>query len=320
MPCKPSKAKKLLKEDKSKVISRCPFQIKLLYPTGEALQDMIGGMDTGSKNIGSSVITNGVVVYKSEIELRGEEIKKKMKQRSSYRRTRRGKKTRYRKPRFNNRSNSKKLNRLPPSMKHKTETHLKEKRTIEKLYPITKWKVETASFDIHKISDPSVTKTNGNGYTYQNGQLKNWYNVKTFILNRDSYKCQICKGKSKDLKLEVHHVVERSNGGGNSPDNLITLCIKCHKNLHSKKISLSKIKVSKTKHATEIGIIKSRLEKSNWDFQSTFGYETKYKREQILQLPKSHSNDAVAICCEDGEVVQDSNSVYFKKCISKGDY
>ncbi len=36
----------------------------------------------------------------------------------------------------------------------------------------------------------------------------------------------------------------------------------------------------------------------------TYGYETKYKRIQVLDLPKSHTNDAVAIACEIGEVVK----------------
>ena len=55
-------------------------------------------------------------------------------------------------------------------------------------------------------------------------------------------------------------------------------------------------------------------------FTETFGYETKFKREQILQLPKSHSNDAIAICCEEGEIVNSGSVTYFRKHVSKGDY
>ena len=36
----------------------------------------------------------------------------------------------------------------------------------------------------------------------------------------------------------------------------------------------------------------------------TYGYETTYKRLQVLDLPKSHTNDAVAIACEISEVVK----------------
>ena len=41
--------------------------------------------------------------------------------------------------------------------------------------------------------------------------------------------------------------------------------------------------------------------------RETFGYETKFKREQCLKWPKTHANDAVAACLEDGEVVLDQD-------------
>ena len=52
MPCKPSKARKLLKEGKAKVIRKTPFTIKLLYGSSGYTQPIIAGMDTGSKVIG----------------------------------------------------------------------------------------------------------------------------------------------------------------------------------------------------------------------------------------------------------------------------
>jgi hypothetical protein len=78
-------------------------------------------------------------------------------------------------------------------------------------------------------------------------------------------------------------------------------------------------KRSKAKHATEVGIVKSQL-KRLWDFEECFGYETKWKREQFFELPKTHCNDAVAICCEEGEVVGLSNVSYMKRHVSAGDY
>lgn len=52
----------------------------------------------------------------------------------------------------------------------------------------------------------------------------------------------------------------------------------------------------------------------------TYGYETKYKRIQVLALPKSHANDAVAIACEIGEIVKPGSSVYQMRCIARGSY
>ena len=119
--------------------------------------------------------------------------------------------------------------------------------------------------------------------------------------------------------MHVHHVVFRSNGGTDSPENLIVLCSDCHEKLHNGEFEIKGAR-SKTKHATEIGIVTSQLKKRFGDFEETFGYETKFKREQVLQLPKSHHFDAVAICCEEGEIAELSDNVYFKKHVSKGDY
>ena len=311
MPCQPVIARLLLKEGKAKYIRRTPFTIKLLVDTTEYKQEVVAGMDTGSKTIGCAVTANGKVVYQSEVQVR-QDVSKKMEQRKMYRRNRRGRKTRYRKARWQNRASMRQKGKLVSSIKSKVDSHLREKKFVESVLPVSRWKVETASFDIAKISNPNIKK-----WDYQKGNQKGFYNVKAYVLHRDGYQCKKCKTK-KD-KLHVHHVVFRSNGGTDTPSNLITLCEDCHDRLHNGEFEIKGIR-SKTKHATEVGIVKSQIKKQFGDFEETYGYETKFKREQILQLPKSHHFDAVAICCEEGEFVKLSDTVYFKKHVSKGDY
>ena len=308
MPCSNAKARHLLEAGKAKCIRRSPFTIKLLWNCEENTQEVVAGMDTGSKTLGCAVTANGKVVYQSEVKIR-QDVSKKMTRRRMYRRTRRSRKTRYRKPRWQNR---KSLRKSTPSIKSKVDSHLREKKFLESILPVSKWKVETASFDIHKISNPKV-----NGKDYQAGNQKGFYNVKAYVLSRDKYQCQKCK--AKNTKLHVHHIVFRSKGGSNIQSNLITLCVSCHDKLHKGEFKI-KGKRSKTKHATEMGIVKSQLKKKFGKFKETFGYETKFKREQILKLPKTHYNDAVAICCEEGETVDLSKIVYLKKHVAKGDY
>jgi len=170
-----------------------------------------------------------------------------------------------------------------------------------------------ASFDIHKITNPNIKN-----HEYQNGNQKGYYNVKQYVLNRDNYICQNCK--AKNIKLHVHHIIYKSNGGTDKPSNLITLCIPCHDKVHNDELEIQEGSKSNTKHATEMGILKSQLQKHFGNFENTYGYETKYKREQYLKLPKTHYNDAISICCEEGEIVDYNNIVYFKKHIAKGDY
>ena len=311
MPCKPQKARKLLAAGKAKVVTRVPFIIQIIFGSSGYKQPLTCGMDTGSKYVGCAVMGLGKIIYQSQIALR-QDVSKKMQRRAMYRRSRRGRKCRYRKARWANRASMRKEGRLAPSLKSKLDSHLREKKFVEAILPITSWKVETASFDIHKITNQTVQ-----GMGYQSGAQKDFYNVKAYVLWRDNYTCQSGQKCKHNDKLQVHHIIFRSKGGTDTPTNLITLCKKCHKDLHDGNFVL-KAKKSKTKHATEIGIIKSCL-KQRWRFEETFGYETKFKREQILNLPKTHYYDAVAICCGN-EVMFLNNVVYFKRHVAKGDY
>lgn len=51
------------------------------------------------------------------------------------------------------------------------------------------------------------------------------------ILRRDGYCCGV-PGCPNTLWLEVHHIIFYADGGLTRPDNLITLCTRCHKHLH----------------------------------------------------------------------------------------
>ena len=47
------KVRRLLRDKKAKVVKRCPFTIRLLYePETKIVQDIVLGVDTGSKYVG----------------------------------------------------------------------------------------------------------------------------------------------------------------------------------------------------------------------------------------------------------------------------
>ena len=68
-----------------------------------------------------------------------------------------------------------------------------------------------------------------------------WNHIRNRILKRDHYTCQYCIKKDQTTipisrsKLEVHHIIPRCQGGSDLDDNLITLCIECHK-IETKKL------------------------------------------------------------------------------------
>lgn len=311
------KVRRLLNQKKAKVIRRCPFTIKLLYETETCIvQDVVLGMDTGSKNIGVSCIANDEVLYQSHTIIRTD-IKDNMDSRRKYRRNRRNRKTRYRKPRFLNRKNSTKLNRLPPSVRHKVKAHIDEIEFCKKILPISKIVLEVSQFDPHLMKNPSLRFKKIKSWGYQKGFNYGFSSRKEAVMNRDSYTCQICG--AKNTRLEVHHIVYRSKGGTDDEDNLITLCESCHKKIHTGEINVElKAKKLRLKEATHMNIIRNQLLKTYPGAIETFGFVTKENRNN-LNLPKDHYIDACVVASAGKKFVL-NDEIYYKRRVSKGDY
>lgn len=284
------KVRRLLKESLAHIVCRIPFTIQLDYDTTDFVQPISLGIDAGSKHIGISATTNKRELYAADVELRSD-IVDKLSIRREQRRNRRNR-LRYRKARFNNRVSSKKKGWLAPSIEHKIQTHLTVVEKIHKILPISNIVVETASFDIQKIKNPSVS-----GEEYQQGEMLDFWNVREYVLFRDNHTCQHCKGKSKDPILNVHHIESRKTGG-NAPNNLITLCKTCHRAYHRGQIDL-KVKRGKSfSDAAFMGIMRwvfyERLKRLYPNVSMTFGYITKSTRI-ANGLPKDHYVDARCI-------------------------
>ena len=311
----------LLKSGKAKVVKRCPFTIKLLYRSTNYTQDLTLGVDTGSGTIGNSVSKdNGDIVYMSKVIVRND-VTDKMTGRAKYRRNRRNRKTRYRKPRFLNRKNSIRKDRFSPTMVSKFHSHIKEIEYIKSILPITTLVLETGQFDTHLMKNPALANEKVRHWGYQKGTNYGFENTKAMVLNRDGYKCQCCKGKHKDSKLEVHHIIFRSQGGSDESENLITLCRTCHKALHEGKIN-PKFKGKKKwqlKYATQMNSIRCQLLTKYPDAIETFGMVTKANRLN-LGIEKDHHLDACVIASGGNPFVFATNAVFVKRNVSKGDF
>ena len=286
-----AKVRVLLKNKKAKVIKRCSFTIKLAYDSTNYTQNITLGVDSGSKHIGLSATTKDKVLFESDVELRND-IVDLISIRRQNRRTRRNRKTRHRKPRFNNRR--RKEGWLAPSVQNKVDSHLTAIRKVHEILPITKIIVEVASFDIQKIKDPTISDKE-----YQQGEQLDFWNVREYVLFRDGHICQCCKGKSKDKRLNVHHIESRRMGG-DAPNNLITLCETCHTNYHKGIIKLPKTihRGMSFKDATFMGIMRwafyNKLKGIYPNVSFTYGYITKNTRISN-SLPKEHYIDARCI-------------------------
>lgn len=255
------KVRRLLKSGMARVVSRKPFTIQLQYKTEEYKQDLILGIDPGAEHIACVVRrVNGEIVYAGELQSRSREVTELMSERRMYRRSRRQhrrKKKQRRakrektcfqtknyqisgmeksieckwiKPgsiRFHNRGRSQGW--LTATSRHLLETHKNFVSSLSKFIGINKVSLEYAKFDIHKLDKPEVS-----GVEYQNGRKKGYGNLQNYVLCRDKHTCQRCEKNSKNTELQVHHVVWQSHGGSDCPENLITLCSKCHTKVHKK--------------------------------------------------------------------------------------
>lgn len=301
------KVRHMLKDGMAKVVQRTPFTIQLTYDSKEFTQDVSLGVDAGSKTVGLSATTDEDELYASNVILRND-IVKLLADRRALRSSRRNRKRRYRKARFDNRVKSKKKGWLAPSVLNKINTHLKVIADVYKILPITKLVVEVASFDIQKIKNPEISCEE-----YQQGEQLGFWNVREYVLFRDNHECQHCHGKSKDNILNVHHIESRKTGG-NAPNNLITLCETCHRKYHKGEIEL-KIKRGKSyRDATFMGIMRwalyNKLQELYTNVHLTYGYITKNVRIEH-NLPKDHFIDAR--CVSGNPQAKPLGYVYYQK-------
>ena len=304
MPCTPAKARHLLDAGKAKVRHRTPFTIQLLYGSTGYTQEVILGVDAGSKTIGLSAATETEELFSAEVKPRNDVVEL-MSARRQFRRARRNRTTRYRKPRFDNRVRSKHKGWLAPSVEVKIQEHMTAIRRACAILPVSKVVVETAEFDLQLLKAVAEGKPVPQGEDYQKGEMYGHYNVRQYVLWRDGYTCQCCGAhatQKKEVRLHVHHLESRKVGG-DAPDNQVTLCESCHKKLHKGLIEAKDFKKRKrrpTRDATFMGIMRATLlQRLRSELPipviETRGYITKATREKLLVLPKSHTNDALAI-------------------------
>jgi hypothetical protein len=305
------KVKHLLREGKAKVVRNKPFTIQLTYDTTHYTQPITLGIDSGHKYIGFSAVTGKEELLSGEVELR-DDISELIKEKVMYRRIRRSR-LRYREPKFDNRVSSRKETPrkgfkegwLAPSIKHKLDTHIRFIEFIKKILPITDIIIEVAKFDTQKIKNPEIK-----GKEYQQGEQRDFYNLREYILYRDNYTCQLC-GKS-NVPLEVHHIGFWKGDRTNRPSNLITLCTKCHdpkNHLKGGKLYGMEPVQKPLKEATFMTTVRWKLV-DMLGCGYTYGYITKVRRI-ALNLDKTHYNDA--FCIAGGTNQRRIEPIYFEQ-------
>jgi 5-methylcytosine-specific restriction endonuclease McrA len=298
MPCHPARARQLLRNGKAAILRRFPFTIILKYREGGDVQDVRLKIDPGSKKTGIALVAECKryprVVWAGEIEHRGEQIKRALEKRRAVRRSRRNRKTRYRKARFLNRRRPEGW--LPPSLESRIANIETWVKRLSRWSPVSALSLEVVRFDTQKLQNPEI-----NGVKYQRGELFG-YEIREYLLEKWGRKCAYC-GKN-NVPLEVEHIVPKSRGGSNRISNLTLACRECNikkGNKTAEEFGYPEIQKQARRPLKDAAAINSirwrlfeRLKEFGFEIECGSGGRTKYNR--IVQgYPKEHWVDAACV-------------------------
>ena len=220
-PLKPTtskRARELLNQGKSAVFRRYPFTLILKQECQSVKPVLELRIDPGSKTTGFALVNSkNECIWGMELEHRGRQISESLNKRASFRRSRRNRKTRYRKKRFNR---TKPNGWLAPSLMHRVQTTEAWIKRICRYAPVATITIEQVKFDSQKLENHNII-----GVEYQQGNLAG-YNIREALLEHWERKCAYCG--VENVPLQVEHIQPKSKGGSNRFSNLTLSCQCCN--------------------------------------------------------------------------------------------
>jgi 5-methylcytosine-specific restriction endonuclease McrA len=321
MPCSPRRARILLTRRKAAVFRRYPFTIILQpkVPSGTQLplsfeepsrpmpimSPLRLKIDPGSKTTGLAIVHDGTgeIVFAAELAHRGRRIRAALLERRALRRNRRQRKTRYRPPRFLNRTRPEGW--LPPSLDSRLANILTWVNRLRRLCPIGALSQELVRFDTQLMQDAEVS-----GVGYQQGTLAG-YEVREYLLEKWHRTCAYCG--TTDVPLEVEHIVPKSRGGSDRVSNLTLACQPCNErkgNQTAEEFGHPEVQAQAKTPLQDAAAINAtrwalyrRLEALGLPLEVGTGGRTKWNRTQ-RGLPKAHWLDAACVGASTPEALE----------------
>ena len=231
-PCSPRRARILVKQGKANGRHQNGVYYLTLHRTipQESIQSAHLMIDPGKSFTGLAIVRddeqcNRTVLFCATLQHRND-VRKRLTQRASFRRTRRGH-LRFRKPRFSNRRRH--AGWLPPSLRSRLDNTITWIDRLTGLIAISEIHVETTQFDAQHLRNPEV-----HGIEYRQGPLYQT-TLRAFVIHRDNSTCRYCGKKAKPVELD--HVIPRSLSGQNTPWNLVVSCHKCNQRKDNKSLA-----------------------------------------------------------------------------------
>lgn len=301
-PCSPARARKILRDGKAAVYRTVPFTIILKHDLPNAVvRPLVVKIDPGSRTTGLVIVNyDNRTLFAAELTHRGKAIKAALDSRRSLRIDRRGRKTRYRAARFNNRVRADGW--LPPSLQHRVETTMTWVHRFRRWSCIEGISIERVKFDMQQMNNPDIS-----GIEYQQGTLAG-YSAREYLLEKWGRKCAYCG--AEHVPLQIEHIKARANGGTNNISNLTLSCEPCNTRkgtkdiavfLKSKPESLKRVLAQLKKPLSDAAAVNTTRNKlflsllqTGLPVETGTGAQTKFNRTR-LNYPKAHWIDAACV-------------------------
>ena len=331
MPCRPARARRLLKSGRARVVKLFPFTIRLTDRLIEdsKLQPVLVKIDPGSRQTGVALVradekAHHHALFFVNLVHRGESIRDALTARRNCRRRRRGN-LRHRAPRFLNRT--KPQGWLPPSLRHRVDTATAWVAKLVKLAPVTGIVEELVKFDTQKLQNPEIS-----GIEYQQGTLFE-YEVREYLLEKFGRKCVYCG--AENVPLNIDHVVPKARGGSNRISNLVLSCVNCNQKKDSQPVDvflknrpevLDRIKrrlKTSLAHAATVNATRwslfNALKAFGLPVETGSGALTKFNRH-TFGVPKEHWLDALCAGRVNGVHYPEGMGILQVRCTGRGNY
>ncbi|GAA6623604.1 RNA-guided endonuclease IscB [Scytonema sp. NUACC26] len=238
-PIHSAQARQLLRNKKAAIYKRFPFTLILKESKPDIpVQPLRLKIDPGSQKTGIAIVNDstGEVVFAAELKHRGFGIRESLTSRKQLRRSRRNRKTRYRRPpkhewyRKGNKKPVPKQRRtwLAPSLKSRIDNIKAWVERLRRVAPIEAISQELVRFDMQLIRHPNIQ-----GKEYQQGTLFG-YETREYLLEKWNRQCAYCGAAY--VPLQIEHIHCRAKGGSDSITNLTLSCEKCNRKKGTKDI------------------------------------------------------------------------------------
>lgn len=332
MPCTEKRARQLLVCGRARVHRMYPFAIRLVDRTLASceLQPMRLSLDPGSKTTGVALCRVEPtaaepvmhIAHLMELVHRGQAIRDALQGRAQLRRGRRARKTRYRAPRFENRTRP--AGWLAPSLQHRVDTTIAWVARLRRLAPITELAQELVRFDMQAMENPDIE-----GVEYQRGTLAG-YEIGEYLLAKCDRCCAYCDTKGAPLQKE--HIVPKAGGGSDRVSNLTLACQPCNQKKGARDVreflakdparlkrilALTKapLKDAAAVNSTRWALLQ-KLQATGLPVETGSGGRTKFNRTR-LGIRKTHALDAACVG-RVGDMRRPAQPTLQVKCTGRG--